>query len=202
MTTSDSFVDVIARLRRSDEDAAAEIFSRFARRLIGLARRRLEGWCRGKIDPEDVLQSAMGSFFVRNARVQFELRDWDSLWSLLVQITLRKCGRRIEAITAKRRDARREVGPRVSDEESCLQWEAIAPEPTPEEAASLIETMERLLLALDDPELQQIARWKLEGLTDEEIAGRTGRVVRTIERKTKLIRQKWEAMQRWDELPR
>lgn len=42
MSDGESFNDVMARLRRGDDDAAAAVFRRFGQRLIGLARSRLE----------------------------------------------------------------------------------------------------------------------------------------------------------------
>ena len=68
MPQSESFDDVMGRLRAGDQSAAAtEIFQRFARRLIGLARTRLDDRVRSKVDAEDVLQSVFRSFFVRQA---------------------------------------------------------------------------------------------------------------------------------------
>src|SRR5262245_50887646 len=85
-----------AVLRNGDETAAAEIFERFTGRLIGLARSRLDQRLQGKVDPEDVLQSVYRSFFVRHRDGKFKLESWDNLWSLLAQITVRKCCRQIE----------------------------------------------------------------------------------------------------------
>ncbi len=47
---------------------------------------------------------------------------------------------------------------------------------------------------LGDPQLMQIASWKLEGRTHEEIAGRLGCAIRTVERKLYRIRLKWERL--------
>ena len=61
-----SFADVMDRLRSGEDDAARDVFVRFARRLIGLARKHLDGRLAVKVDPEDVVQSAYKSFFVRH----------------------------------------------------------------------------------------------------------------------------------------
>ena len=45
---------------------------------------------------------------------------------------------------------------------------------------------------LPSEELVQLAVAKMEGETNEEIAARWGKAVRTVERKLKLIRQVWE----------
>ena len=47
------------------------------------------------------------------------------------------------------------------------------------------------LMGLLKPELQHIARMKLEGYTNREIAGSLGRVERTVERKLERIRYAW-----------
>jgi DNA-directed RNA polymerase specialized sigma24 family protein len=50
----------------------------------------------------------------------------------------------------------------------------------------------RLLDLLPDPELRQIALWKVEGYTNEEIAARLDCVARTVERKVSRIRLLWK----------
>ena len=65
-------------------------------------------------------------------------------------------------------------------------------EPTPEEAAELADECRRLLDSLQEPELRQIALWKVEGYTHEEIAARLDCVPRTIERKVSRIRLLWK----------
>src|SRR5262249_2562632 len=65
-------------------------------------------------------------------------------------------------------------------------------EPTPEEAAATADECRRLLDLLDEPELRQIALWKVEGFTDEEIAARLDCVPRTVERKVRRIRLLWK----------
>src|SRR3954470_20415342 len=84
-------------------------FERFTRRLIGLARAHLDGRLRHKIDPEDVVQSAYKSFFLRYGEGALATEGWDGLWGLLTLITLRKCADRVRYHRAGRRDLAREV---------------------------------------------------------------------------------------------
>ena len=65
-------------------------------------------------------------------------------------------------------------------------------EPTAEEAAEIADECRRLLDLLDEPVLRQIALWKVEGFTHEEIAGKLDCVPRTIERKVQRIRMLWK----------
>jgi RNA polymerase sigma factor (sigma-70 family) len=62
---------------------------------------------------------------------------------------------------------------------------------SPAEAFALNEALERRLEALDDPELRQIALWRLEGYTNAEIADQLDRTERSVERRMKRIRSKW-----------
>src|SRR5262249_9069517 len=90
-------------------EVARAIFARFTRRLIGLARQHLDGRVRRKIDPEDVVQSAYKSLFLRYGEEALAAEGWDGLWGLLVVITLRKCSDRVRHHRAGRRDAAREA---------------------------------------------------------------------------------------------
>src|SRR5262245_63375800 len=83
-------------------------FERFTRRLIGLARRHLDARLQHKIEPEDVVQSAYKSFFLRYGEGALAAEGWDGLWGLLTLITLRKCADRVRHYRAQRRDVGRE----------------------------------------------------------------------------------------------
>jgi DNA-directed RNA polymerase specialized sigma24 family protein len=65
------------------------------------------------------------------------------------------------------------------------------PEPTPEFAAELAEEVDRLFDQLADDQLRQIARLKMEGYTNQEIADTIGRAITTVERRLRLIRKTW-----------
>src|SRR5262245_38926786 len=130
-----SFVELLDRLRQGDQDAAGRIFETFKRRLMGLARTRLDGQILQKEDADDVVQSALASFFRRDRDKPFHLTSWDDLWSLLAVITMRKCGHRVEYYLAACRNVRREAAPDTPAEESTEPWQAIARDPTADEVA-------------------------------------------------------------------
>jgi RNA polymerase sigma-70 factor (ECF subfamily) len=193
MAQDPAFEEVMARLRRGDEEAASQVFQRFAGRLIALARSRLDQRLRQKVDPEDVLQSAWRSFFLRHAEGQFELQSWDSLWSMLVVITLRKCGHQVEYFRAACRDLRREESPAVTDD-SAPAWEALSGEPTPAQALLLAEAVEQVVGALSDERERQMVELSLQGYTPAEVSARMGRSERTVQRVLSRVRQRLERM--------
>jgi RNA polymerase sigma-70 factor (ECF subfamily) len=189
MSQDRPFDELMARLRAGDDRAAAQVFHRFAHRLIALAQSRLDRAIRQKVDPEDVLQSVFQSFFRRHAEGQFELENWESLWSLLTVFTLRKCGHRVEHFRAARRDVRRETEPVTPPDESTASWVALARDPLPAEAAMLTETVEELLRGLGERD-RHIVVLSLQGRTVPEISAQVGYAERTVQRVLELVK-KW-----------
>jgi RNA polymerase sigma-70 factor (ECF subfamily) len=175
------------RLRAGDDDAATELYQRFAARLIALSRVRLSARLRGKLDPEDVLQSVFKSFFLRCADGQFELQSWNGLWSLLVGITLNKCGHQVRALHRARRDVRREADTVPHDDDSARSWGALAREPSPEEEAALADEVETLLRRLSERD-RDVVSLRLQGHSPRDIAEQLGVLERTVFRVLERVR--------------
>jgi RNA polymerase sigma-70 factor (ECF subfamily) len=194
MSTDNSFAELVRQLRAGDESAASMVFHLFARRLVALARTRLDGRVLQKEDPEDVVQSVFRSFFARTAEEQYHLESWDGLWGLLALITVRKCGRRAAHFRAARRDVGREASPPDAAADARAEWEALAREPTPLEAALLADTLKELLAGLGERD-RQIATLSLEGCTIPDISAQVGCTERTVYRVLERLRQFLEAQQ-------
>jgi RNA polymerase sigma-70 factor (ECF subfamily) len=194
MPDHDSFSDAMDRLRAGDEAAAHEVFQRFVRKLIRLARCQFDAALRRKVDPEDVVQSAFKSFFLRYGVGKLEVRDWDNLWGLLTVITLRKCLDQVEYHHAERRDVQREAAAQPGAAGTEPWWEAVAREPRPEEAVVLAETVELLLRGLDEEE-RPIVEMSLQGYTTQEISERLGRPERSVRRLRAHVKKQLERLQ-------
>jgi RNA polymerase sigma-70 factor (ECF subfamily) len=197
MTPTDSFQGFLEQLRAGDNEAAAKVFNRFARRIVGLARRHLHTSLQSKVDPEDVLQSVFRSFFSRQRDGRFAIENWDSLWGLLMVMTLRKCRRRMEYYQADRRDARRETV-WEGDPRQPTDPEMFAREPTPSEAAMLVELVSQLMQQLPEDDRAVLAL-HLQGCTIAEIRAQTGHAMRTIRRILDRIRGHLRAIQSEEE---
>jgi DNA-directed RNA polymerase specialized sigma24 family protein len=65
--------------------------------------------------------------------------------------------------------------------------------PSPEFAAMMAEECRRLLDALDDDSLRQVALSRMEGYNNDEIAEQLGCARRTVARRLDLIRKTWLA---------
>ena len=187
---------------RSDEPAVREVaarlvWGRYFKELLTLARNHLSARIRCREDEEDILQSMYKSFCIRQRRGDFDLANRDELWNLLVRITLRKARNTANRHRQGKRDVRREdaetaVKESRGDQPATILDQIDSDGPTPAEAALLNEALERRFQMLKDPDLRQIALWKLEGYTNPEIAARLDCTVRTVERKLERIRTYWE----------
>src|SRR5262245_59251000 len=185
----------IEQARRGDEAAAQALWDRYFHRLMALARNKLAGSPTRAENEEDVALSALHSFFRGISRGRYpKLRDRDSLWPLLAKITECKALNLREKMLAQKRgrgDVRGESVFDNSDSAGGIQNFAVSA-PTEEFAESLSlqcrELMDRLR---GDESLVQVARLKLEGYTNAEIAQKIGCVPRTVERKLNLIRELW-----------
>lgn len=187
MVVQDSFAAWMERLRLDENVGAQEVFQRYARQLVALARRQFERRLAHRIDPEDVVQSAFKSFFVRHREGKLHVGGWNNLWALLAVITRRKCAHRVEYLLAERRDVSREVSnPEWHDQGGQL---ALDREPLPQEAAILAETVEDLFRAADIDE-RPVLELSLQGYTAAEISLRLGRALRTIHRLRERIYQR------------
>jgi DNA-directed RNA polymerase specialized sigma24 family protein len=197
MSTSGSVTHWLRGLRDGDPVAAQRLWERYFHRLVGLARKKLQGARRRGEDEEDVALSAFDTF-CRGAREgRFpQLADRDDLWRLLVVITARK------ALDLLEREGRlKRGGGRLRGESALLDAadpadrgieQVVGDEPTPEFAAQVAEECQRLLDKLGDDELRSIAVWKMEGNSNEEIAGKLGCALATVERRLRVIRRLWE----------
>lgn len=170
------------------------LFERFTRRLIGLARGHLDTRLRHKIDPEDVVQSAYKSFFLRYGEGTLAAEGWDGLWGLLTTITLRKCADRVRYHRAECRDINREAAAPAGLENAEPWRDTVGREPTPEEAATLAETVEQLLRDLDGDE-RPIVELSLQGYSTQEISARLGRAERSVRRLRERVRRQLERQQ-------
>lgn len=172
----------ISQVKDGQREAVRPLMDHYFQRLVALARARLQAIPGLAGHDEDVALSAFKSLCLGAENGRFpNLQDRNDLWRLLAVMTIRK------AIDLQRRRRPEELlAADVVDQ-------FLSKEPSPELAVELAEECQRLLNNLDDPQLQSIALWKVQGHTNNEIAQRLGCVERSVERKLHRIRLVWEA---------
>jgi RNA polymerase sigma factor (sigma-70 family) len=200
MTSEGSVTRWVTALKDGDTAAAQPLWERYHRRLVGLARDKLRAARRRAADEEDVVQNAFHSFFQGVARGRFpQLNDRDNLWRLLVVITARKALDQLAHEHSKRQGGGTPQGDSRITSRGAARWDdpaieqLVGDEPTPEFAAQVAEQYQRLLDLLGDDTLRQVAVWKMEGLTTDEVAERLDCSRRTVARKLETIRVIWSS---------
>ena len=182
------------RLETGDDVAAEKLWNAYFERLVHLAHGRLQAKFAKMNDAEDIALSAFHSFCrgVENKKFP-ELSDRDGLWRLLVSITIHKL---LHVVRDQKRLKRggqfHELkGLDSSSDSIAAVNQIVSREPSPEFAFEVAEQYQEMMLSLEDEELVQLATWKMEGFSNDEIAKKVGRATRTVERKPQLIRKIW-----------
>lgn len=171
--------------RTGDEQAAQQLFDRYAERLVRLAGRHLSQRMTRRVDPEDVVLSVFRTFFVRARDGQFTLEGPDDLGKLLTRMTLIKVLRQVQRHRAARRDvnAEAEPGPQAEDPAALL----LSREPGPEVLQAFLDQLTHFLARLR-PEDRQILEMRLAGHSSAEIAHELGTYERKVNRVLERVR--------------
>ena len=169
--------NLLDRWRQGDQQAAGELFRRYASRLVGLARSRLSAKFAQRVDPEEVVQSVYRTFFAEAQEGRYELQRGGDLWRLLVAMTLHKLNDQVKYHSRRKRAVDRDR----DAEEGLLGIGAhlLAREPSPLEALALVDEVEQLMGQLE-PTHRSMVELRLQGHTIEEIAARTRFSERTV----------------------
>ena len=191
---AESSLRTIQELREGKEAAAQKVWDNLYGQVVRLVRQRM-GFQGRDFDEEDVAQSAIKSVFVRLRDGAFpNLRHRDELARLVATIALNKLANRIEKRLAKKRGEGKVRGESVFvGKNGDKRIEAAGDGPQPEDVAIFRDIKERLFAILEDSLTQEIAELKLAGYSEQEIAEKTGVVVRTVQRKIRRIREVWAA---------
>jgi RNA polymerase sigma factor (sigma-70 family) len=169
-------------VQEGSSSAVRPLLSAYFGRLVRLAHKRLRNLPGLGSYDEDLALRSFQSVCQRlsDPARSLDLAGREDLWRLLAT---RTTSRAIDLI-------RRQRPVKILGDDDLAQLQIRGP--TPGEAAELADECRRLLGLLKEPELRQIALWKVEGYTHEEIAARLDCVPRTIERKVSRIRLLWE----------
>jgi RNA polymerase sigma factor (sigma-70 family) len=179
---SQSITRLIRAVQQGSSSAVRPLLAAYFDRLVQLARKRLQSLPGLGGYDEDLALRSFHSVYqrLRDPERPLDLAGRDDLWRLLATRTI---SRAIDLIRGHRPQE-------VPGDQDLTQL--LTREPTPEEAAEVADECRRLLDLLEEPQLRQIALWKVEGYTNEEVALRLDCVPRTIERKVRRIRLLWK----------
>jgi RNA polymerase sigma-70 factor (ECF subfamily) len=187
----DESAELLARWRGGDQQAAQELFDRYAERLMALVRSRLSEQLARRLDPEDVLQSAYRSFFIGSRDGRYVLQRSGDLWRVLVTIALHKLHHQVKRHSAGKRSLKQEREDGPASDLGGLPVEALSREPSPDEAAAVVDELERVMRALQ-PLHRQMVELRLQGYLFKEIATATGRSERMVRLVLEQVKKAFE----------
>ena len=178
---------------RGDGDAATELYLRYADRLKMLARAKASSQLQREVDAEDMIQSVFRTFFRRAADGQYDIPEGDELWRLLLVIGLNK----IRSLATYHRAEKRDIQKTVIGEgaEAALHDHS----DSDESALSVLKLTIDEMLSLMPAEYREIVDFRIAGYGVAEIAQRSGRAKRSVERILQEFRQKLDALIHGDE---
>jgi RNA polymerase sigma-70 factor, ECF subfamily len=175
---------LMKRLRLGSEDAATQIYLRYAHRLRALARAQSSPDLARCVDAEEMVQSVFGSFFRGAKNGYYDVPEGEELWRLFLVIALNK----IRAKGAFHHAAKRDV--RMTVNGASLE---MCPQSVREGDASAMQVLQLSIEeALDDlpPEHRELVELRIEGYQVDEIAARVKRSKRSVERMLQGVRKK------------
>ena len=180
----------LKELEQGNNEAALELWNRYFKRLVSLARSKLYNVPKRISDEEDIAINVFYSLCDGIEKGRFDrLDDRDDLWKLLVVMTHHKSANQIRHQTAKKRGGGKVRGHSIADEFQLD--EMFVDDPTPEFFAEVQEEQERLFAVLANDSLRNVAHWRMQGYSVEETAEKLGISSRSVKRKLALIRESW-----------
>jgi len=170
------------RLRLGSEDAATQIYLRYAHRLRALATAQSSPDLIRCIDAEEIVQSVFGSFFRKAKNGYYDVPEGEELWRLFLVIALNKIRAKGAHYRAAKRDIRLTAGGAM--------LETCPPLARGDDAAAMRDLQLLIGEALESlpPEHREIIVLRMEGYRVEEIADRIRRSKRSVERMLQAAR--------------
>ena len=190
---SDSDRSLLERFQRGQDDAATQLYLRYAERLHALTAAQVGPDLKTRLDPEDIVQSIFRTFFRRAAAGEYEVPEGEELWKLFLVIALNKVRSIGIHHHRAKRDSRQTTGGTA--------FEAAVSRRHGYDSNSLTI----LRMVIDDalaglPKSQrEVIALRIEGHEVNEIAERVGRARRSIERILQDFRQRLSERLREDD---
>jgi RNA polymerase sigma-70 factor, ECF subfamily len=167
---------LLGRSREGDEDAATQLYLRYAQRLNSLVQTQCSAELARREGVEDIVQSVFRTFFRRIGQGYYDVPDEDELWRLLLVIALHKIRSKATYHHASKRNARRTIVGALA---------RLVPDTRAEvdelPYAHLKLVLEEILDQLP-AHSRVMVKLRIEGWDVAEVARKTGRSKRTVER--------------------
>ena len=185
-TSTDQYL--LERFRQGEQDAATQLYLRYATRLQSLALSQTSPQLATRFDPEDVVQSVFRTFFRRVSRGLYDVPPGEELWSLFLVLALNKIRTLSKYHGAQKRDVRRTIGSDRLDGpyEPCQSGD--------ETSLLVLRLVINDLLDVLPETNRSIVELRIQGYKADDIVRMTERSKRTVERILQEFRLKLSQM--------
>ncbi len=175
---------LIRRFRAGEQDAASELYLRYAKRLQGLAKNQTSTELAVRKGADDIIQSVFRTFFRRVSVGQYDVIEGEDLWRLFMVIALNKIRNAAEFHRAKKRDVRK-----TKSVDSDLYRTFSTHEKDEHVAIVVLQlTIDNIVSGMPG-QSRELVQLRMEGYSVAEIATKTKRAQRSVERVLQKFRQ-------------
>lgn len=183
---------LVRRLRTGSEDAATQLYLRYAQRLHALSRAKCSPDLKARVDSDDIVQSVFRTFFRRVKQGDYDVPDGEELWKLFLVIGLHK----IQSVGAFHRAAKRDVKASVGSD-GLDQAAEVAANDDVASMTILQMTIDEVLSELSQSH-RDVIQLRIEGHEVAGIAEQLGRSKRSVERILQGFREQMAELIRED----
>ncbi len=171
---------LVARMRAGDDQAAAEVYHRYVKRVFGLVHRQMADRLKAAVQPEDIVQSVFKSIFRGLNSGDYDAPESGTLWHLVAIVAVHKVRR-----NARRRNAGKRDDRKTQSLDALTHFDPSGSTSPEEFEIAVRESIEGL-----KPIEQQVALLRVQGYAVEEISNKLERSRRGVERTLQKIREK------------
>tara|TARA_R110002049_G_scaffold285698_1_gene466765 strand:- start:184597 stop:185208 length:612 start_codon:yes stop_codon:yes gene_type:complete len=173
---------LVIMVREGDQEAAALLYDRYARRLFGLVKSKLGTKMAATTEPDDIVQSVFKSIFRGMQSGNYDAPPGSTLWNLLAVIAVNKLSNKANHHSAQCRDISRNVS---------LDSDAGALATVVDQASiEFFEMCVRETLELLRPKDREILALRIQNHSIDEISAASGRSRRSVERSLQKSRER------------
>ncbi len=180
-------------MRQGDPVAIEKLVARYFKKIANFANKRLRRGIHVLDDGEDIAISVLQSITSNSAKGRFpNLQDRDDLWLMMIMIAQHDVIDKQRP--ASRRERRSESMLTMTDllETYNINLDLfLSQRDSHTKLMEIAECWEDLLKSLPDERCRDIAQLKLKGHSNLEIAGLLRLIPKTVDRKIKMIMQRW-----------
>jgi RNA polymerase sigma-70 factor, ECF subfamily len=182
---------LLRKFTTGDQQAATTFYHRYAARLHALVKAQCSSELARILEPEELVQSVFGTFFEKASQGYYTVPDGKDLWGLLLVIILNKIRSKKAFYNAAKRDNRKTMV--TEDLDKILQSKE-----SNEVAGRFLHLVINEAMQSLPPAHMAMMQLRLEGYEVAEIAEKTERSKRTVERVLQDFRTKLTAVLQHD----